>query len=118
LYSTLGVLGVTPVLQTYPNVLTVLYAVSGLVLLVYGAVVVLAALLGGPARLAVAARRKIAPVLERWPAAFFGGLVALCACLLLVGPVDRDRALLLLILCASGLTGIALLRRQVRRERG
>jgi threonine/homoserine/homoserine lactone efflux protein len=36
LYSTLGVLGVTPVLQTYPNVLTVLYAVSGSVLLVYG----------------------------------------------------------------------------------
>jgi len=36
LYSTLGVLGVTPVLQTYPNVLTALYAVSGSVLLVYG----------------------------------------------------------------------------------
>jgi threonine/homoserine/homoserine lactone efflux protein len=36
LYSTLGVLGVTPVLQTYPSVLTALYAVSGIVLLVYG----------------------------------------------------------------------------------
>lgn len=36
LYSTLGVLGVTPVLQTYPNVLTALYAISGSVLLVYG----------------------------------------------------------------------------------
>src|SRR5512135_3019716 len=36
LYSSLGVLGVTPVLQTYPSVLTVLYAVSGIVLLVYG----------------------------------------------------------------------------------
>jgi threonine/homoserine/homoserine lactone efflux protein len=36
LYSALGVLGVTPVLQTYPSVLTVLYAVSGSVLLVYG----------------------------------------------------------------------------------
>jgi L-lysine exporter family protein LysE/ArgO len=36
LYSGLGVLGVTPVLQKYPSVLTVLYAVSGLVLLVYG----------------------------------------------------------------------------------
>ena len=36
LYSSLGVLGVTPVLQTYPSVLTVLYAVSGCVLLVYG----------------------------------------------------------------------------------
>jgi threonine/homoserine/homoserine lactone efflux protein len=36
LYSGLGVLGVTPVLRTYPSVLTVLYAVSGLILLVYG----------------------------------------------------------------------------------
>jgi threonine/homoserine/homoserine lactone efflux protein len=36
LYSSLGVLGVTPVLQTYPNVLTAIYAISGLVLLVYG----------------------------------------------------------------------------------
>jgi threonine/homoserine/homoserine lactone efflux protein len=36
LYSALGVLGVTPVLRTYPSVLTVLYAVSGIVLLIYG----------------------------------------------------------------------------------
>ena len=36
LYSSLGVLGVTPVLQSYPNVLTAIYAISGLVLLVYG----------------------------------------------------------------------------------
>jgi threonine/homoserine/homoserine lactone efflux protein len=36
LYSALGVLGVTPVLRTYPSVLTALYAISGLVLLVYG----------------------------------------------------------------------------------
>ncbi len=36
LYAALGVLGVTPVVRTYPNVETVLYAVSGIVLLVYG----------------------------------------------------------------------------------
>ena len=36
LYSALGVLGVTPVLRTYPSVLTALYAVSGIILLVYG----------------------------------------------------------------------------------
>jgi len=36
LYSALGVLGVTPVLRTYPGVLPILYAVSGVVLLVYG----------------------------------------------------------------------------------
>src|SRR2546423_285587 len=36
LYAALGVLGVTPILQTYPSVPPILYAVSGLVLLVYG----------------------------------------------------------------------------------
>ena len=36
LYSALGVLGVTPVLRTYPTVPPILYAVSGVVLLIYG----------------------------------------------------------------------------------
>ena len=36
LYSALGVLGVTPVLRTYPSVEPILYGVSGIVLLVYG----------------------------------------------------------------------------------
>jgi threonine/homoserine/homoserine lactone efflux protein len=36
LYSGLGVLGVTPVLRTYPTVPPILYAVSGVVLMVYG----------------------------------------------------------------------------------
>jgi threonine/homoserine/homoserine lactone efflux protein len=36
LYSALGVLGVTPIVETYPSVESVLYAVSGLLLLVYG----------------------------------------------------------------------------------
>ena len=36
LYAGAGVLGVTPVVQTYPSVLTILYAISGIVLLIYG----------------------------------------------------------------------------------
>ncbi len=36
LYAGLGVLGVTPILRTYPSVPPILYAVSGLLLLVYG----------------------------------------------------------------------------------
>jgi arginine exporter protein ArgO len=36
LYAALGVLGVTPVLRTYPSVPPILYAVSGVILLVYG----------------------------------------------------------------------------------
>lgn len=36
IYAAAGVLGVTPVVQSYPNVLTILYAISGVVLLIYG----------------------------------------------------------------------------------
>lgn len=36
LYSALGVLGVTPVLRTYPSIPPILYAVSGVILMVYG----------------------------------------------------------------------------------
>jgi threonine/homoserine/homoserine lactone efflux protein len=36
LYSGLGVLGITPILNTYPSVPPILYGVSGLILLVYG----------------------------------------------------------------------------------
>ncbi len=36
LYSALGVLGVTPVLRQYPSVPPILYAISGVVLLIYG----------------------------------------------------------------------------------
>jgi threonine/homoserine/homoserine lactone efflux protein len=36
LYSALGVMGVTPFLRTYPHALTIIYAISGIVLLVYG----------------------------------------------------------------------------------
>jgi threonine/homoserine/homoserine lactone efflux protein len=36
LYSALGVLGVTPVISSYPSVPPIMYAVSGAVLLVYG----------------------------------------------------------------------------------
>lgn len=36
LYSGLGVLGVTPILEKYPSVPPILYGVSGIVLLVYG----------------------------------------------------------------------------------
>lgn len=36
LYAGLGVLGVTPVLNTYPSIPPILYAISGVVLLVYG----------------------------------------------------------------------------------
>jgi L-lysine exporter family protein LysE/ArgO len=36
LYAGLGVMGVTPILRTYPSIPPILYAVSGVVLLIYG----------------------------------------------------------------------------------
>jgi threonine/homoserine/homoserine lactone efflux protein len=36
LYSALGLLGVTPVLRTYPSVPPILYSISGIVLMIYG----------------------------------------------------------------------------------
>ena len=36
MYAALGVLGVTPVLRQYPSVPPILYAISGVILLVYG----------------------------------------------------------------------------------
>ncbi len=36
IYAAAGILGITPVIRTYPRVETVLYTVSGVVLLVYG----------------------------------------------------------------------------------
>src|SRR5688500_11301399 len=36
LYAALGVLGVTPILNEYPSIPPILYAVSGVVLLIYG----------------------------------------------------------------------------------
>jgi putative LysE/RhtB family amino acid efflux pump len=40
LYSTLGIVGIGPTLQTYPVVPHILYGVSGVVLIVYGAITV------------------------------------------------------------------------------
>jgi len=36
IYAAAGILGITPVIRSYPRVETVLYAVSGIVLLIYG----------------------------------------------------------------------------------
>lgn len=36
LYAALGVLGVTPILERYPSIPPILYAISGVILLVYG----------------------------------------------------------------------------------
>jgi hypothetical protein len=89
---------------------------SGLALLGYGIAVVAAAALAGPARLAVAVRRVLAPVLERHPRAAFGAVFALFAFLLLFGPIDWERLIALGAFCASALAGVELLRRQTHRE--
>ena len=89
---------------------------SGLALLGYGVAVAVAALLAGPARWAVALRRGAAPVLESRPGLAFGGVLVVCALLLLAGPIDWERLISDAVLCASALAGVELLRRQTRRE--
>jgi len=89
---------------------------SGLALLGYGIAFSLAAALAGPARLAVAVRRVLAPVLERHPRAAFGAVFALFALLLLFGPIDWERLIALGAFCASALAGVELLRRQTQQE--
>lgn len=89
---------------------------SGLALLGYGIVIALAATLYGPARWAVAVRRRLAPVLARTPAAAFGAVLVVCAFLLLFGPVDSERLISLGFLGASALAGVEILRRQTGRE--
>ncbi|MEO8702547.1 MAG: LysE family transporter [Kofleriaceae bacterium] len=36
MYAALGVMGVTPILKTYPSIPPILYAISGVILLIYG----------------------------------------------------------------------------------
>jgi hypothetical protein len=107
---------VQPAAAAVWGITTELLWFSGLALLGYGIVIALAAMLAGPARWAVAARRLVAPLLARMPAVAFGAVVALCLFLLLFGPLDWARLMSDAVLLVSALAGVELLRRQTRRE--
>jgi hypothetical protein len=82
----------------------------------YGVVIVLAAWLAGPTRVAVGARRALAPYL-RQPGYAYGGLLAIVLLLVWWGPTPATRRLVPgLILLGLLVAGLALLRRQTARE--
>jgi hypothetical protein len=87
------------------------------ILVVYGALVLLATTLAGSNRLAVAFRRWLAPSFRRHPIVVWVAVLFLFLLLLAVGPTAGDRQLLgVAILAATTAIAIEALRRQTLRE--
>jgi len=88
-----------------------------IILVVYGALVLLATVLAGPNRPAVAVRRWLAPSFRDHPVVVWAAALALFLILLAVGPTAGDRRLLgVLLLAATTAVAIEALRRQTLRE--
>jgi hypothetical protein len=86
-------------------------------LLVYGLILLAGAWLAGPARLAVAARRRLATPVRDHVAWVWGVVAALFLAVLIWGPSSGSRRLLgILVLAALVVAGVELLRRQIVRE--
>jgi len=88
----------------------------GINLLVYGLVIVAAALLAGPSRAARTLRRWMAPTLVHRPVVTYAIFACAVLVFVLLGPTDAQRLVPLLVLFAFGLVGVEALRRQVARE--
>jgi hypothetical protein len=87
------------------------------ILVVYGALVLLATALAGPNRPAVAVRRWLAPSFRHHPIVVWVTALFLFLILLAWGPTAGDRRLLgVLLLAATAAIGIEALRRQTLRE--
>jgi hypothetical protein len=87
------------------------------ILIVYGALVLLATVLAGPNRPAVAVRRWLAPSFRDHPVVVWASALALFLILLAWGPTAGDRQLLgVLLLAATTAIAIEALRRQTLRE--
>jgi hypothetical protein len=87
------------------------------ILVVYGALVLLATVVAGPNRPAVAVRRWLAPSFRDHPIAVWATAAAVFLILLAWGPTAGDRRLLgVLLLAATTAVAIEALRRQTLRE--
>jgi hypothetical protein len=87
------------------------------ILVIYGALVLLATVVAGPNRPAVAIRRWLAPSLRHHPIVVWLAVLALFLILLAWGPTAGDRRLLgVAILAATTAVAIEALRRQTLRE--
>jgi MFS family permease len=88
-----------------------------IILVVYGALVLLATVLAGPNRLAVALRRSLAPSFRDHPIVVWVAALFLFLILLAVGPTAGNRQLLgVVLLAATTAIAIEALRRQTLRE--
>jgi hypothetical protein len=88
-----------------------------IILVVYGALVLLATILAGPNRPGVAIRRWLAPAFRHHPIVVWLAALAVFLILLAWGPTTGDRRLLgVAILAASAAIAIEALRRQTLRE--
>jgi hypothetical protein len=88
-----------------------------IILVVYGALVLLATALAGPNRPAVAFRRSLAPSFRHHPIVVWAAALFLFLTLLAWGPTAGNRQLLgVVILAATTAVAIAALRRQTLRE--
>ena len=79
--------------------------------------IVLAAWLAGPQRLAVDARRHLAPVLRDHPGLSYGAVVAFWVLIVAWGPLPATRSVIpVLLLVGLSLFGLEVLRRQTAAE--
>jgi hypothetical protein len=88
----------------------------GINVVIYGVLTIFAAWIAGPSRVAVALRRRSAPVLRERPVVVYGALSVALLLLLLSGPTDGQRIYPLLVLFALAFVGTEVLRRQTNRE--
>ena len=110
--------------EAYKHPVSVIWSIEtsvlrdiAVILVVYGALVLLATALAGPNRPAVAIRRWLAPSFRHHPVVVWLAALALFLILLAWGPTTGDRALLgVLLLAATAAIAIEALRRQTLRE--
>jgi uncharacterized membrane protein YwaF len=83
---------------------------------IYGIVIIFAALIAGPSRPATWTRRTLAPAMRAYPVVVYGFVTLILLLVLLAGPTDAQRIFPLLILFAFAYVGVEVLRRQTMRE--
>jgi hypothetical protein len=99
------------------DISTSLLRTISITLVVYGLLIVIGAWLAGPTRLAVSARRAMAPSLRDEPVRVYGIAATLYLLVLLWGPTPAFRKFIPILLIAGLLVlGIEVLRRQTARE--
>jgi Ca2+/Na+ antiporter len=88
----------------------------GLNAVIYGIVIIFAAVIAGPSRPARWVRRVSAPTMRDHPVVLYGLVTLVLFLILLAGPTDAQRIFPLLILFAFAYAGVEVLRRQTMRE--